>query len=447
MPRATPMLAVVAVLLAAGPAAGGPLEETLALVYLDNPRLVTGRAALRAADESVALAQAGGRASVMLRSSAGVEAQDTSRGSGVVTPMRQSLGLTQPVYSGGETTAATARAESLVLAERARLGDLEQRVLMETIGVFTAVAREQAVVGRARDNEKRLTAQLDATRERLRLGDVSKTDVAQSEARQAGGVADRVQAEGELDAAVAEYIHVVGDAPGRLELPELPDAPPETGDDTDVERSFVYQEAQYELAAAEAEIAAARSVSRPRLALMGDVSYVDEPNSYTDRQGTASLGATLQVPLYQGGSATARLRQSRDLREQRQHTLDEARRAATAAITTATHDQRTAIARIASLQKQADAAAFALDGVRQEALVGSRTVLDVLDAEAELFRVEVALLRAQAQRVLAAYRLRAAMGQLTAEGLTLDVTPYDTKAHYREVRNRWFGIGGLGSTR
>ena len=343
MPRATSMLAVLAVLLAAGPAAAGPLEETLALVYLDNPRLVAGRAALRAADESVALAQAGGRASVMLRSSAGVEAQDTSRGSGVVTPMRQSLGLTQPVYSGGETTAATARAESLVLAERARLGDLEQRVLMETIGVFTAVAREQAVVGRARDNEKRLTAQLDATRERLRLGDVSKTDVAQAEARQAGGVADRVQAEGELDAAVAEYIHVVGDAPGRLELPEPPDAPPETDDDTDVERSFVYQEAQYELAAAEAEIAAARSVSRPRLALMGDVSYVDEPNSYTDRQGTASLGATLQVPLYQGGSATARLRQSRDLREQRQHTLDEARRAATAAITTATHDQRTAI--------------------------------------------------------------------------------------------------------
>ena len=88
-----------------------------------------------------------------------------------------------------------------------------------------------------------------------------------------------------------------------------------------------------------------------------------------------------------------------------------------------------------------------LDGVRQEALVGSRTVLDVLDAEAELFRVEVALLRAQAQRVLAAYRLRAAMGQLTAEGLALDVTPYDTKSHYHEVRNRWFGIGGLGSTR
>jgi TolC family type I secretion outer membrane protein len=383
----------------------------------------------------------------MLRSTAGVEAQDTSRGSGVVTPMRQSLGLTQPVYSGGETRAATARAESLVLAERARLGDLEQRVLMETIEAYTTVAREQAIADRARANEKRLAAQLDATRDRLRLGDVSKTDLAQAEARAAGGVADRVQAEGELDAAVAQYVHVVGDAPGQLQLPDPPDPVPEAADDMAVEQSFRYQEAQHELAAAEAEIAAARSVSRPRLALTGDVSYVDEPNSYTDRQGSASLGATLQIPLYQGGSATARLGQTRNLREQRQHAADEARRAATAAITTASHDQRTAIARIGSLQKQADAAAFALDGVRQEALVGSRTVLDVLDAEAELFRVEVALLRAQAQRLLAAYYLRAAMGQLTAEGLGLDVAPYDTKAHYREVRNRWFGIGALGSTR
>src|SRR3712207_3858577 len=143
MSRAT--LAALALVLAAGPAAAGPLEETLALVYLDNPRLIAGRAALRAADESVALALAGGRANVTLRSSADLEAQDTNRGSGVVTPMRQSLGLTQPVYSGGETRAAAARAESLVLAERARLGDLEQSVLLETIEVFTAVAREQAI--------------------------------------------------------------------------------------------------------------------------------------------------------------------------------------------------------------------------------------------------------------------------------------------------------------
>ena len=138
-------LAALALVLAAGPAAAGPLEETLALVYLDNPRLVAGRAALRAADESVALALAGGRANVTLRSSADLEAQDTNRGSGVVTPMRQSLGLTHPVYSGGEPRAAAARAESLVLAERARLGDLEQSVLLETIEVFTAVAREQAI--------------------------------------------------------------------------------------------------------------------------------------------------------------------------------------------------------------------------------------------------------------------------------------------------------------
>jgi outer membrane protein TolC len=222
---------------------------------------------------------------------------------------------------------------------------------------------------------------------------------------------------------------------------------PAEAEDGAAEQSFVYQQARYRLAAAEAEIAAARSFSRPRLALTGDLSHVEEPNAYTDRQGSASLGVTLQLPLYQGGSATARLRQSRDLREERQHALDEARRAAIAAIATALQDQRTATARIASLQVQADAAAFALDGVRQEALVGSRTVIDVLDAEAELFRSEVALLRARARRVLAAYRLRAAVGQLTAQALGLDVTPYDTTAHYREVRNRWFGIGAIRSTR
>lgn len=425
MPRAWTVPLAMALALAGGPVQAGPLEEALALVYLDSPRLIAGRAALRAAEEAVTVARAGGRARVMLHSSAGVEAQDTSRGSGVVTPTRQSLGLTQPLYTGGETRAAIARAESLVQAERAGLLELEQQVLLETIEAFTTVARDQAILERARENEKRLAAQLDATRERLRLGDVSKTDLAQARARAAGGAADRAQAEGDLEATLASYVRLVGDRPGRLDLPEPPEPLPAEREAEGAEASHAYQRARHELAAAEAEIAAARSLSRPRLALTGDLSYVDEPNSYTDRESSAALGATLQLPLYQGGSAAARLRQSRSLREQRQHALDEALRAANAAIATAAQDQRTATARIASLETQADAAAFALDGVRQEALVGSRTILDVLDAEAELFRVEVALLKARAQRVIAAYRLRAAVGELTAESLALDVAPYE----------------------
>ena len=153
------------------------------------------------------------------------------------------------------------------------------------------------------------------------------------------------------------------------------------------------------------------------------------------------------MPLYQGGAEYARLRQSQELQAQRRDALDEARRAAAAEVAAAFEDERTVTARLHSLQVQADAAAFALDGVVQEARVGARSVIDVLDAEAELFRDEVELVRAQGARVVAAYRLRAATGRLTADELGLAVPAYDPVAHYRAVRNRWFGVGGVESAR
>jgi outer membrane protein len=153
------------------------------------------------------------------------------------------------------------------------------------------------------------------------------------------------------------------------------------------------------------------------------------------------------VPLYQGGGEHARLRRAKELREARARALDEALRVAEADARAAHHDRRTAAARIRSLQAQADAAAFALDGVRQEAVAGARTVLDVLDAEEELYRAEAALLRARREQAVASYRLRAAAGRLTAEALALPVQAYDPGTHYRDVRNRWFGLGGVGSRR
>jgi outer membrane protein len=159
-----------------------------------------------------------------------------------------------------------------------------------------------------------------------------------------------------------------------------------------------------------------------------------------------SVGATLQLPLYAGGAEWARLRRAKEIRRQRRSALDDVGRATTAAITSAWQERRTAAARIRSLQVQADAAAFALDGVRQEALVGSRTVLDILDAEEELFETETDLIKARREEVLSAYRLQAAMGRLTAEELGLGVEIYDPTAHYRDVRKRWFGNARIGSS-
>lgn len=443
MSRRVSTLALLAGLLAAFRAEAGPLEDTLALVYAESPRLAAGRAALRAADEGVPLALAGERPSATMRSSVGLDAETSSRGSGLLAPKRQSLDVTQPLYSGGATRAAVAQADGQVLAERARLVALEQAVLLDAVTAYVGVARDQAVLARAKENEKRLTAQLAATRDRLRFGDASRTDLAQAEARQAGAVAERIAAEGALASSSADYLHLVGREPGNLELPEAPAA--ETarleGLLDQAENAPAYQAARHDLEAAEAGVGVARAAFRPRLALTGELSYAAEESELISSQSDAQVGATLQLPLYQGGAEYARLRQSKELRAQRQEALDEARRAAAAEVSAAYHDERTVAARLHSLQVQADAAAYALDGVAQEARVGARSVIDVLDAEAELFRDEVELVRAQAARVVAAYRLRAATGRLTAADLGLAVPAYDPTAHYRSVRNRWFGIG------
>lgn len=441
-----PVLAAAsAALLAAFPAAGGPLEDLLARVYLESPRLEAGRAALRAADEAVPLAKVGERPALSLRSTAALAWTDGSRGEAVLNTTRQSLSLAQSLADGGETEAAVARAEALVLAERARLAALEQDVLLAAVAAYAALARDRELLERARENERRLSLQLAATRDRLRFGDLTKTDLAQAEARAAGAVAERTRAEGDARIAAAEYERVVGETPpAAVELPEPPESASGEEDEDPVARAedtFAYQAARFELRAAEAGIAAARAAFRPRLAMTGEVSHVEEPSAQVASQSDASLGATLQVPLYQGGGEYARLRQGKDLVRQRRHALDDARRSAVALATAAAEDLRTARARIVSLEVQADAAGFAADGVRQEALAGARSVTDLLDAEADLYRAEVELVRARAGRLVAAYRLRAATGRMTAEELGLPAEAYDPQAHYRQVRDRWFGVG------
>jgi outer membrane protein len=352
--------------------------------------------------------------------------------------------LTQSLYSGGGNAAAIARAVNAVLAERARLGQVEQEVLLEAVAAYTAVARDDAVLALARRNEDRLRLQLDATRDRERFGDVTRTDVAQAETRLARAAADRVAAEGDLDAARAEFARVAGAAPGPLSLPEaLPEPVPSLEAAlTEAQASWRWQAASFDLAAARDEVDLALAELKPKVSLGAELGYGGDAAWRQDQGTGASFGATVAVPLYQGGGEFARVRQSKELLQQRRHAQDEARRAAEAEIACAWQAVRTADAAIRSLQSQVDAAGFALEGVRQEALVGARLVLDVLDAEQELFTAEVDLVRAGRERVLAGYRLRAALGKLTARDLDLAVAYQDPKIHHDEVSRRWFGVGG-----
>lgn len=427
MCRAVPaLLAVVAPLClpAAAPAAAS-LAEVLAQVHATSPRLEAGRASLRAADEGVPRALAGRRPQLAATSSATLDAVDTNKSSAVLQTLRQSLNLRQSLYSGGENDAALARAESAVRAEQARLLLLEQAVLLEAIAAYVGMARESTVLALAQANERRLEVQLESARERERFGDLTKTDVAQARSRHARAVADRLAAEGQARISAAEYERVVGAPPDVTGLPEPPEALPEALVEalTEGEGSWRILEAEHELAAADDEVALAVAALKPRLTLEGEVSYVEEPSTFLDRQANASIGAVLAVPLYRGGGDRARVRQSRELLTQRRYALDDVRRGVAAEITAAWERLGTAERRLGSIQVQLDAAAFAVDGVRQEALAGLRTVLELLDAEQELFAAEVELASAEAERVLAGYGLQAAIGRLTAADLGLETRP------------------------
>ena len=431
------MLAGVAPV-AAGGVRADSLAEALAEAYAGSPRLEGARAGLRAADEAVPLAKAAGRPQLTGTTSAAFNALGDSQPAG-----RQALSLTQSLYTGGGIRAATRQAERAVEAERARLMLAEQAVLLEAIAAYTAVVRDRRVLELARGNEERLRLELAATRDRERFGDLTETDIHQAESRHEGGIAERVAAEGALAVSEAAYAQAVGAKPGDLEPAPLPEYAPATLEAAmaEAEGNWAWQAAVFDLDAAREAVAVSLAAMKPRLMLGGEVGYaLDGGQQYGSGPG-AAIGATLTMPLYQGGGEHARVRQSKEFLSQRRYGRDDALRAAEAAIVDAWESGRTAEATIRSIRRQVTAARFAAEGVRQEARVGARSVVDVLDAERELFEAEVDLARAERERTLAAYRLLAAVGRLTGQDLALPVAYHDPEAHYEDTSGRWFGLG------
>ena len=420
------------------------LEEALVAAYLTNPDLQAQRAALRATDELVPQALSDWRPTVAIDSAAIATDVDSSNGGGSFNTTQAGIALDQQIYSGGETTANTTRAENLVRLERARLVAFEQQVLLDAVTVYTNLLAAEAVLDFAIQNENRLLRQLQATRDRFEVGEVTRTDVAQAEARLSGATADRVRAEGELTAARADYRRVINQEPARLVVPDplraVPESETRAQQIAEVSNPNITA-AQFDLAAARADVDVALSALLPRLSVRGELTYAEEPNQILDWQREASIGANLTVPLYQGGGEYARVRQTKQTVRQREDDLDAAYRAVRNEVTAAWQALLTATTQIGSISEQVRANEIAVEGSRQEALVGQRTTLDVLDQESDLFQSQVNLVQARRDQIVASYRLKAAVGELTVVGINLPVEPYDPEAYYLDVRSRLFGLG------
>lgn len=459
---AAPGLAGAAVALAAGLALGAgvpeaqaeTLAEALARAYRHNPQLLAARAGLRAVDEQAAQAFANWRPGVTFSADAGLTAGRSKQPGGLGRPggfqstnripAGASLNVTQDIYRGGRNQHQLRRANANISAQRARLATVEQAVLLNAVRAYMNVFRDLAVLRLNANNEQVLARQLQATRDRFSVGEVTRTDVSQAQARLARARASTIQAQGILQASRANYANVVGVMPGALEQPglraDLPRGAADIAKQAQRDNPAVVA-ARWDEQSAQASVDLVRGELMPTVSISGQVQRRYNAQARDTIGDSASITARIAVPLYRSGGVASRVRAAKQTVLRRRDELRQAQRTAAENAARANAALRTARSSVTAFEAQLEASRIALNGVRQEAAAGLRTVLDTLDAQQELLNAQVNLVRARRDLVVATYELLAAVGGMNARQLKLKVKFHDPEEHYRKVRNKAYGFG------
>lgn len=425
------------------------LDQGLEAAYWGNPTLRAQRSALAAIDHGVTQALSAWRPTVStelghVRSYLKGHDYDDNRGTMILPADQVSVTLSQRIADFGQTSGAVRAAEAQVLAGRATLADTEQTVLLDAAQAHVDVVRAQGELELARANVAVLERQWAGAQAGFDRQMNTQTDVAQARARLANAQATARQAEQTLETARGAYIAVIGQAPEWLRFPDTLPALP--GRDSAQAQARIdnpkVRAAQYAIDAAEAAVDAAQASLRPTLSFQASDAYATHSSTSVDDQRTQTLGVVLRVPLYQSGAEYARIQARKQELGQRRQLLDAARAAARQTALAAWAALEGARARVASFQAAVDANETARQGVGAEhQRLGNRTLLDVLNAEQELFQARVNLLGAKRDEIAATFQVLAAMGRMTAEALNLAVVRYDPVPHYDRVRGTWIGWG------
>lgn len=421
------------------------LRDALAAAYANNPTLQAARAQLRATDELVPQALAGRRPGVSAFANAGKASTSANGGDASnLTPRSIGIQIDQPLWTGGRVDASVSSAENQILAQRASLRGTEQDVLLQGATAYGDVFRDQAVLELSINNVRVLERQLQATRDRFEVGEVTRTDVAQAEARLAIAEAERTRAEAALAASRAAYENVVGEMPGTLVEPAaFAQLPGSRGDAQALsrEQNPNVRAARFAEAAARSEVDRAKAERWPSIDVTASHSRDHDSSTLINRTEDTRIVANLTVPLYQAGAEYSGIRQTKQVAVQRRNELSRAERDVLEAATSSWENLLATRAQIQSLEAAVRAAEIALEGVREEASVGARTTLDVLDAEQELFGARVDLVGARRDYIVASFQVANAVGRLDAATLELPVDEYDVERNYREVRDAYWGTG------
>lgn len=434
-----------------GPVQAETLQGALAKAYASNPTLTGARAGQRATDENVPIQKAGGRPAVDVTGSYSESIlKPTISFTSPQRTVNAQAQLSVPLYSGGAVRNGIKAAKIRVAAGQAGLRGTEASIFSQTVGAYMDVIRDSAIVSLNLANVKVLDVNLQATNDRFEVGDVTRTDVAQSQSRLALARSDLQTAEANLITSRENYIALVGEAPDNLEappiLPGLP-ASPETAVQVALRDNPDIVAAQKQREARGYDVKAARAGVLPTVSAFTQAGYTNYLNTLNDGSAgggsqinkQAAAGLQLTLPLYQGGRPAAQVRQNQALESQAMEQEIETERGVIAQTRAAYASWQASVQTIESSQKAVDAASLSLEGVRAENSVGSRTILDILNAEQEALIAKVELVSARRNAYVAGFSVLAAMGHAEADDLGLDSgTLYDPMVNYDRVKGKWF---------
>ncbi|MFY9771073.1 MAG: TolC family outer membrane protein [Xanthobacteraceae bacterium] len=436
------------------------IEQALARAYANNPQLNAQRAIVRQADESVPQALSGYRPNVSANASVGREYTDikqtipptppflTSAASfaakGLSTPRSVGATVSQTLFNGQQTANRVRAAESQVVMARETLRVMEQSVLLAAATIYMDVSRDSANLEVQQNNVRVLQRTMTDTRNRFAVGQVTDTDVAQSEAQLAAAEATLHGAESTLTTTRANYRRIIGVDAGNLSPVSsveriAPSTLPAAIAAGAAENPSVIA-ALYGVDVAQLQVKIAEGALFPTLAAQYNVQYGVFPQLLTPHQLTDTVMLNLSVPIYQGGAEYSAIRLNKESLSQQRLNVDDVRDQTRANVVQFWGQLQAAKAQIEAAQRQNDAAERALTGVRNEALAGQRTTQDVLIAEQVLVNARQSLIVAQHDKVVASYSLLSAVGRLSAQRLTLPVPIYDPVTHYQQVRDSWIGL-------
>ncbi|MGX9431658.1 MULTISPECIES: TolC family outer membrane protein [Bradyrhizobium] len=430
------------------PALADTIEAALVRAYQTNPQLNAQRAFVRSTDENVPQALSGYRPRVSITASGGYQYTDAISGGvaahGTQVPRAVGATISQTLFNGFQTGNRTRAAESQVSGSREALRNIEQTVLFSAASIYMDYLRDAAIVEVQRSNTRVLEQTLKQTRDRFNVGEVTRTDVAQSEAQLAAGRTQQLTAESQLTTTRSNFRRIIGSEPTNLApgspvdrfLPPTLNAAIELA----LTQNPNVTAAMFGVDVNFLNVKIAEGALFPSVTLQASAQQAYDQTLVIQRQFQASAIAQIAVPIYQGGAEYSLIRQNKESLAQQRLVLEQTRDQARANVVTAWGQLVAGKAQVSSAQAQVTASEIALNGVREEAKAGQRTTLDVLNAQQALVNARNALVVAQHDRVVASYSVLQAVGRLQPQVLNLPTQTYDASVHYQQVRDSWAGV-------